>query len=160
MAFLPFTHISLKSLIQKSYDFEPKTLGEHIRKRRLKLGLKQKDVARQLGINTWTVLNWEKGRTEPPIASMPAIVQFLGYDPFPEPKTTPQRLVARRREIGWSIRDAAEAVGVDPGTWGNWERGQTILYRKHRVLVAQFLGLSVDTLNKEMASRWNRSHAH
>lgn len=60
--------------------------------------------------------------------------------------------------MGWSIRDAAEAVGVDPGTWGNWERGQMILYRKHRALVAQVLDLSVDTLNEEMAMRWNRLH--
>jgi len=156
--FLQFTHVSLKSLILKPYDFEPISLGDHIRKKRLQLGLFQREAAQQLGVNPWTILNWEKGRTEPPIASIPAIVQFLGYDPFPEPKTTPQHLVARRRETGWSIREAAEAVGVDPGTWGNWERGQIILYRKHRVLVAQFLDLSIDTLNKEMASHWNRSH--
>ena len=60
--------------------------------------------------------------------------------------------------MGWSIKDAAEAVGVDPGTWGNWERGQTILYRKHRAMIAQLIGLSIDNLNKEMALRWNRLH--
>ena len=154
IAFLQFTHISLKSLIPKPYDFEPITLGDHVRKKRLKMGLMQKEVAK-LGVNTWTILNWEKGHTEPPIVSIPIIVQFLGYDPFPQPETLPQRLLAKRREMGWSIKDAAEAVGVDPGTWRNWERGQTILYRNHRALVAQFLGLSVGTLNKEMTVRWN-----
>jgi len=101
-------------------------------------------------------LNWEKGRTRPSIVSIPAIVQFLGYDPFPQPKPISQHLLSKRRAMGWSIKDAAEAVGVDPGTWGNWERGQTILYRKHRALVAQFLGMSVDTLNKKMVAHWNR----
>jgi|GEM_PF-1724656 len=118
----------------------------------------QKEVAQQLDVNTWTVLNWEKGRTEPPIVSIPAIVQFLGYNPFPQAETLPQHLLAKRRMMGWSIRDAAEAVEVDPGTWGNWERGQMILYRKHRDRVARLLDISVDALDREMASRWNRLH--
>ena len=107
------------------------------------MGLMQKEVAKQLGVVPWTILNWEKAHTEPPIASIPAIVQFLGYDPFPQPETLPLLLLAKRREMGWSIKEAAEALGVDPSTWGNWERGHTILCRKHREIVAQFLDLSV-----------------
>ena len=103
------------------------------------MGLMQKEVAKLLGVNTWTILNWEKSRTEPPIAVIPAIVRFLGYEPFPKPETLPQCLLAKRREKGWSIKEAAKVVGVDPGTWGNWERGKLILYRKHRELVAQLL---------------------
>lgn len=119
IAFLQFTRITLKSLIPKPYDFEPETLGEHIQKKRLKMGLMQKEVAELLRVNTWTILNWEKSRTKPPTASIPAIVQFLEYDPFPIPTTLPERLLAKRREMGWTIKDAAEAAGVDPGTWGN-----------------------------------------
>ena len=84
------------------------------------MGLMQKEAAEQLGVNAWTILNWEKGHTEPPIASIPAIANVLGYDPFPEPKTIPQRLLAKRREMGWSIKEAARVVGVDPGTWGKY----------------------------------------
>ncbi len=120
--------------------------------------LMQKEVTDQLGVNAWTILNWEKGHTEPPIVSIPAIVRFLGYDPFPQPTTLPEKLLAKRREMGWSIKEAAQAVGVDPSTWGNWERGQTILYRQHRVLIARFLDLPADALDQEMTSRWNRSH--
>ena len=111
-----------------------------------------------MGVVPWTVLNWEKGHTEPPIASIPDIVRFLDYDPFPEPKTLPQYLFAKRRAMGWSIKEAAQALGVDPGTWGNWERGKTILYRQHRARVARLLDLSADAIDQEMASRWNRSH--
>ncbi len=145
-------------MIPQLCDFEPATLGDHVRRQRLVLELTQKEVADQLGVVPWTILNWEKGRTEPPIASIPAIVQFLKYDPFPEPKTLPEKLLAKRRVTGWSIKEAAEAAGVDPGTWGNWERGQTILYRHHRMIVAQLLDLSAGALNQEMASSWNRSH--
>ncbi len=122
------------------------------------MGLMQKEVAEQLGVNTWTILNWEKGHTEPPIASIPAIAKFLGYDPFPEPKSVSEHLFTRRRAMGWSIKEAATKLGVDPGTWGSWESGQTIQYRRHRTLVAQFLDLSVDALNQDMTSRWNQLH--
>lgn len=122
------------------------------------MGLMQKETAKLIGVNTRTILNWEKGRAAPPLASIPAIVQFLGYEPFPEPKTLPQHLLAKRRMMGWSIKEAANAVVIDPCTWGNWEHGKLILYRQHRTVVAQVLGFSVDTLNKEMEMPWNWSH--
>ena len=133
-------------------------MGDHVRWRRLEMRLTQKEVADQLGVVSWTILNWEKGHTQPPIASIPAILRFLGYDPFPQPKSLPQQLLAKRRVMGWSIKEAARALGVDPASWGNWERGLTILYRQHRALVARLLDLSTDALDQEMASRWNRSH--
>ena len=45
VAFLPWVPVTLKGLIPKKTDFEPKTLGEHVRKRRLDLGLNQKQAA-------------------------------------------------------------------------------------------------------------------
>ncbi|MEW6312975.1 MAG: helix-turn-helix domain-containing protein [Pseudomonadota bacterium] len=149
----------LKSLRKKPYDFEPKNLGEHIRKRRLELGLTQKQVGDRLGVNPWTVLNWEKGKTEPPITFTPAILQFLGYDPFPASKTLPERLFALRRSRGWLIRDAAKEFGVDAGTWRDWECGKTILYRRHRQLIARLLGLPCGEIHQEMGAQWNRSHS-
>lgn len=130
-----------KALKPKETDFEPKTLGEYVRKRRRELELTQKQAAERLGVNPWTVLSWEKAHTEPPIDSMPAIIRFLGYDHFPEPKNTPERLLAKRRAMGWPIKDAARQLRVDPGTWSNWEIDDLILFRNHRVLVAEFLGL-------------------
>jgi len=141
-------------LISKPCDFVPISVGDHIRKKRLQSGLLQKEVAQQLGVNPWTVMNWEKGHTEPPVLAMPAIFQFLGYDPFPEPKTLPEQLLAKRREMGWSIEEAAVFANVDPGTWADWEHGRTVLYRRHRAQIAKLLGLSFDALDKEMAARW------
>lgn len=138
-------------MIINEYDFEPITLGDHIRKKRLQLGLFQREVAKQLEVNAWTILNWEKGKTEVPIGSFPAVLRFLGNDPFPEPETVSQHLLSKRRAMGWTIREAAQTIGVDPGTWGRWERGNPILYRKHRVLMAQLLGLSADALNNDVA---------
>jgi ribosome-binding protein aMBF1 (putative translation factor) len=75
-----------------------------------------------------------------------------------ESETIQDYMLAKRRKNGWSVKEAAELVGVDPGTWRNWERGQLILYRKHRELMARLLGLTIGALDQEMAARWNRSH--
>jgi transcriptional regulator with XRE-family HTH domain len=118
--------IRLKALKPKETDFEPKTLGEHVRKRRLELKLNQRQAADRLRVNPWTVLNWEKGDTEPLIEAVPVILRFLGYNSFPEPRSLPERLLAKRRAMGWPIWKAAREIGVDEGTWGGWERGTTI----------------------------------
>lgn len=118
----------------------------------------QKQAAERLGVNVWTLLNWENGRTDPPVVAMPAVIKFLDYDPFPPPETLPERLLAKRREMGWSIKEAAEFVGVDPGTWANWKHGRIVLYRRHCVLVAEIIKLSIDGLDQTMTARWSRLH--
>jgi DNA-binding XRE family transcriptional regulator len=86
IALLQFAPIRLKTLKPKETDFERHTLGEHLRKRRLELKLTRKEVADLLGVNAWTILNWEKSLTEAPMASIPAIARLLGCYPFSEVK--------------------------------------------------------------------------
>lgn len=150
--------VRLKWLKPQESEIEPRTLGEHIKRCRLQRNLSQEAAATVFGVTEATVVNWEKGHTEPPVHGMAALVQFLGYDPFPEPKTLPERMLAKRRAMGWSIREAARALGVDPTSWGNWERGQTILFRSQRILLAQLLKLSFRDVDREMRARWNRAH--
>lgn len=61
----------------KGYPAKPKSIGEAIRKRRLELGLRQVDVAEIIGCNETTVVNWEKGYTEPHSAYIPRVRKFL-----------------------------------------------------------------------------------
>jgi transcriptional regulator with XRE-family HTH domain len=136
---LPFVRISLKSLRKKAYDFEPVSLGGHILRRRLVLGLSRPKAAAQMGVDDWTVLNWEKGRTSPPMKAFPAIVRFLGYEPFPPPKTLAERMLAARRRNGWTIQDAASRLGVDPTAWSTWERSGRVAWKRYRERLASFL---------------------
>lgn len=48
----------------KGYPAKPKTIGEKLIKKRMDMGLFQKDVAKIIGVSTDTITYWEKGRTE------------------------------------------------------------------------------------------------
>jgi DNA-binding transcriptional regulator YiaG len=91
-----------------------------------------------LGTDEGSVINWEKGRRAPRVYRLPAIIQFLGYNPLPEPRTVPERLVAKRLERGWSRKLASRYLGIDVTTLRDWEQGKVILFRKHRRVVASF----------------------
>ncbi|MFQ5887923.1 MAG: helix-turn-helix transcriptional regulator [Candidatus Hydrothermarchaeales archaeon] len=76
--------MSLKAPKPKSPKY-PKilnSLGNHIRKRRLDLGLLQKQVAEQIGAGEPTIYNWENDRTAPPDCFIRRIIQFLGHNPI------------------------------------------------------------------------------
>jgi transcriptional regulator with XRE-family HTH domain len=98
-------------------------LGEHIKKRRLDLGLLQREVAEQLGVNKFTVLNWERGKTSPDVRYYPAIIDFLGYNPRPIGETFAERLRAAREARGLSRKRLARELGVWETTVRDWEVG-------------------------------------
>jgi DNA-binding XRE family transcriptional regulator len=108
----------------KPYPKQPRTLGEHLLRRRSELDLFQKNVAAKLGVNNWTYLLWEQDRVTPVVRYYPAIFKFLGYDPFPSPSTLAEKIAAKRRELGLPIREAAKLAGVDEGTFSRWESGE------------------------------------
>lgn len=85
------------------------------------LGLRQGDVAKTLGADAASVANWELGHTQPALRFLPAIIQFLGHDPRPEPLTLGGRLRHAREALGWSREILAKEVGVDPSTIAAWE---------------------------------------
>jgi len=105
------------------YPRKLETLGDHLRKRRLDLGLLQREVADKLGCNEATVTNWELKRTSPQLRFVPRIIAFLGYVPQEHaPRTLGERIVATRRLLGLTQKELARRLGVDPSTLGRWER--------------------------------------
>jgi transcriptional regulator with XRE-family HTH domain len=68
----------------KAYPKKVTTIGDAIRKRRLDLGLKQQDVARIIGCDQMSVLNWEKGHTQPSAKHMPQMMTFLARNRVPK----------------------------------------------------------------------------
>lgn len=52
----------------------PKTIGEETRKRRLDRGIRQIDMAKIIGCDDMSVVNWEKSHTPPRINHMGEVV--------------------------------------------------------------------------------------
>jgi transcriptional regulator with XRE-family HTH domain len=112
------------------YPKQLKTLGDHIRKRRLDLGLFQKQLAEQIGVSEETIYNWESNESSPQFQFIPAIVRFLDYNPLPLPDAPHQRLVFYRQVFGLSQRKLAKKIRIDPKALGLSERGRRPLSKK------------------------------
>jgi DNA-binding XRE family transcriptional regulator len=55
-----------------------RTLGERIKKWRLEEGLFQRDLARLIGVDEMTIVNWEKGKTKPIKQYLERLEKILG----------------------------------------------------------------------------------
>ncbi|WP_262692502.1 helix-turn-helix domain-containing protein [Kordiimonas aestuarii] len=121
------------------YPKNPTTIGEHILKRRCELELFQKDVGQQIGVCSCTIMNWEKGSSTPEIRYYPAIISFLGYEPFPEPHTQGEMIRFKRQSLGLTQRQFAELINVDPSTIYQWEHNDRKPLGRASERLAQFL---------------------
>ena len=100
------------------------------RKRRLDLGLFQKQIAERIGTSEDTIYRWERNESKPQIQFIPAIIEFLDYDPLSPPDSPRQRLVFYRRMHGLSQRKLAKETGIDPKAIELAETGKRPLSKK------------------------------
>lgn len=136
-----FCHFAFRSPRPKSDNYRKSlnSLGDHIRARRIDLGLFQSQVAEQIGVHELTVTNWERNATEPEVKYIPAIIRFLGHDPVVSGTSFPEHLAAARRAQGLTQKELARDLGVDPAKVRDWENGQHEPSRKTRGRLAEFL---------------------
>ena len=81
---VPIPKVSLHRRQMRGAPTEPRTLGEHLRVKRIDMGLTQPQLSEMLRVAWQTVERWEHNyRTIRP-ASQANIVAFLGFDPLPE----------------------------------------------------------------------------
>ena len=105
--------------------YQPKTLGEHLRNRRLAMGMRQEDVARQLGTLREVYERWERDERQPVISEWPGILSFLSYYPFGQESTADLVMKARRCQ-GMDQKELAQVVGVTHQQLRRWEHGDGI----------------------------------
>ncbi|WP_369751276.1 helix-turn-helix domain-containing protein [Asinibacterium sp. OR53] len=104
----------------------PKTLGEHLKKRRLSKGMSQASLAKLLGVTKDCVWLWEAERNTPQLHHYPALIAFLGYYPFDHETDTLGGKITRYKNLhGMSTKKLAKLLGVDEGTVAQWERNET-----------------------------------
>lgn len=141
---LPFCHLRLTA---KRSDLrlpkELKIFGDHICKRRIELGLRQREVGDLLGVDSASVNAWERNCRQPVLRRYAAIRAFLGYDPENVPADAPLglRIASRRRKMGLSQGALAGLLGIDEGTVRRWERGSPSRPgRRVREIILRWLG--------------------
>jgi transcriptional regulator with XRE-family HTH domain len=133
---LPFCRLTLyaKKPYNPQYCTDPKTVGEHLKNRRLVLRLDQEHAAKLLGIWAATYSLWELNRTAPKNWNMRKVVEFLGFCPIDPDDTPGRRLAWSRHCLGFSQKWMAKMIGMDPNIiWKleteSWE-GQEEYLRK------------------------------
>ncbi len=143
---LPFCHITLSAQKPTKLPRILNTIGDHIKKRRLELGLYQAQVAEMIGVDECTVTNWEKNRTTPTLRCLPKIIEFLGYDlTGGDACTLGRRLVQYRKCRGMTQKELARLIGIDPTTLGRLEtkrgkRNPSVFQKVAAFLCAHTLG--------------------
>ena len=116
VAFFPVRRLRLKTLKPLKFSSGPRTLADHLIKRRMELRLLLREAAEEIDADVFSLINWEKGKTEPAIRLWPGIIAFLGCDPHPLPVTLGEHIRAERRRRGCSLAALAGEFGFDPGT--------------------------------------------
>src|SRR5664280_1739811 len=121
---------------------QPQTIGQHLKKKRFELGIRQIEAARRLGVSDRTLSLWECDRVPPVWANQPRIVAYLGYDPFtdptvgrprgnetqgvaflslPGPLSLRHQIIKRRMELRKNRKQCAEKLGISVKTLQAWE---------------------------------------
>lgn len=135
--------LTVKKPFCSQYPQSLRTIGDHIRKKRLDLKLFQQEVAKQIGITESTLLNWEHNRSTPTVQYIPRVIAFLGYDPFANsPMTLGEQLMKYRQYRGLNQKQLAKQIGIDPTTLSRLERSkerykQRIVRKVSEFLIAQ-----------------------
>jgi len=100
-------------------------------RRRLDLGLKQREVAARLGLHFGSLQLWERGIGDPGVKPLPGIIRFLGYVPFDCDPTPGGRISFLRRCCSMTQEELAALISCNPGTLWRWESNLTASSRKH-----------------------------
>ncbi len=88
-----------------------------------------------------TLRNWEKGRTEPEVRFLPALIAFVDHNPLPRPRTCGQAIRRRRLSLGLSQKRLAALAGVDEASVSRLEAETKGMARRVRQAVRAILGL-------------------
>ena len=123
---IPSDKLQLRDLRKKGLVESAAKLGEHLKNRRLDLGLTQAQAAARLGVLREVYDRWERNEHEPVVSVWPNIIAFLRYYPG-HPVTSPSNLaLMARRVTGLAQKAIARRVGVIHQEFRRWERGKAL----------------------------------
>jgi transcriptional regulator with XRE-family HTH domain len=108
-----------------SYPKNPQTLGERIRKARMDKGLYAKELAKLVGVDECTLINWEKDRNMPQYKDvrnlqdaldlkLPAVLIYRDYPV--SPVTFSQKFKQKRLDLHLTQEEAAKKLKFEVTT--------------------------------------------
>jgi transcriptional regulator with XRE-family HTH domain len=140
---------------------EPKTIGEHLRRRRAQLKLHQRQAAQRLHVSTVTLSRWERDHTYPTWDYHARLIEYLGYDAFKqtglkdpygnephgvaffavgESEAIGQRIRRKRLELKLTVDQFAKKLGVSDRTLRDWESDTHRPTKKMVERITRFFG--------------------
>jgi DNA-binding transcriptional regulator YiaG len=129
---LPFCYFTLRVTSERLKMFilrrkglveGPSALGEHLRNRRLSMGLTQPQAATWLGVLREVYERWERDERQPVVSAWPSLLAFLGYYPDQPDTGTADLVLMARRVTGLDQKALAQRLGVIHQRLRRWERG-------------------------------------
>ncbi|MFI4973121.1 MAG: helix-turn-helix domain-containing protein [Caulobacterales bacterium] len=119
----PFGPVALQA-VRKTPGRKPQeSIGDHVRERRLALGLTQAEAAKRIGLTRDGLAKWETGRCERGYALMPAVISFLDYNLELSAQTFGDLIKSARRQLGLNQRQLSRACDVSFDSLRLWEQG-------------------------------------
>ncbi len=113
---MSFHRLSFSGLLpkQKGYSTELKTVGDHIRRKRMDEELTLSEVGGIIGVNNNTLTSWSLHDVYPMIRHFPGIIKYLGYAPlFFDDGSLSSQMEHYRRVNGLSYKKLSKLIGCD-----------------------------------------------
>ncbi len=117
------TSLRFRNLTRKGFNLNPKSLGQHLRSKRLLLNLTQAQVASDLGTIREQYERWERDEITPIASFWPQLVRHLGRYPLTVTSSADWVLKARRMN-GLSQFAFGRALKVIAKNVRQWEHSE------------------------------------
>ena len=142
----------------------PRTIGEHLRKKRFSSGMRQSEVALLLDVSELTLSLWERDKVYPSWSQQAKIAAYLGYDPFTNPvlgrpkgnetscvaffspnvaNSLGERIRLRRLQLRKTGKQCAKELGISVKTLWGWERNRRLPTPLLRARLVKLFGSGV-----------------
>jgi len=98
-----------------------------------------KQLSTQLGCDDVSLVNWEQNHFQPTLKFIPKIIEFLGFDPFPEAEGLIGRLQKFQKKNGLRADEVSKQIGISACLIPAWERGRNKPSKKSLRKIEYFL---------------------
>ena len=129
MAFL-LPGVRFKRTVSRFNHLQIGQLGRALRSYRFRLKLRQIDVAKMIGVDAFTIVNWERGKTEPESRHIPRLTELLGKDHQPRAHTIWTKLKRFRKSLGLTQAEFATLIQANESSVWRWEQGRGIIPKR------------------------------